>query len=179
MNMVSEVWYVRQLQWHRNAAQMTENGLSVAGSVHRSAGGALDSKWHMVGANVSVTRVRGSRRDGRSMFTSLLRLEYGCGRWQIVVRQSQWGDQPCAVISEGTVKHLTLYSVREQEPRAQRMQARASATSSAECWEVEALSLWIPPYKRFSQYMFFINQKQTGHRMLTAPAGGWDILPEC
>ena len=51
----------------------------------------------MVAAYVPVSKVRGSRRDGRPMF-----IEhpggYGCGWWQAVASQSSDRDRPCAAM---------------------------------------------------------------------------------
>ena len=70
-----------------------------------------------VTVNVPVTKVkvRGSRRDGRLIFMSLLR--------------SREGDRPCVAMAY--VKHSTLNSAIEQELRDRRVEDRANATSSA------------------------------------------------
>ena len=82
----------------------------------------------MVRARVPVRKVRGSRRDGRSIFMSLLTGMVAVG-----------GRPQLGEVGKGTgrarlcayVKHSTLNSAIEQELRDRRVEGRANATSSA------------------------------------------------
>ena len=82
----------------------------------------------MVAAYVPVSKVRGSRRDGRPMF-----IEhpggYGCGWWQAVASQSAIGTGRARLCAY--VKLSTLNSAIDPELRDRKVEDKANAASSA------------------------------------------------
>ena len=84
----------------------------------------------MVAAYIPVSKVRGSRRDGRPMC-----IEhpggYGCGWWQAVASRSQRKGPAVRGYVRTYVKLWTLNSAIDPELRDRKVEDRANSTSSA------------------------------------------------